>query len=153
MVFAGDGSATAATQSAHSQFFDPPPVSGEALTWRELPTLKPDDHDPMVDWVSMVTAREPLTRYDELSRAPQVTPEVWLDQARCGLAADRPDLVATATAAMLKADPWDWRAAWMLGLDALAREESGAAIAAAQNYFGAVRDQVPGEIAPRLALG
>lgn len=153
VVFAGDdgadaGTARPAAQSAHSQFFEPPAVVAEALTWRQLPTLKPDDHDPMVDWVSMVAAREPLSRYQELAVAPQFTPEVWLEQARCGLAAGRPDLVAKATSSMLKADPWDWRAAWMLGLDALARQEADAA----QGYFGAVRDQVPGEIAPRLAL-
>ncbi len=147
VVFGRDG-AGAATQSAHSQFFDPPAVVTETLTWRELPVLKPDDHDPMVDWVSMVGAREPLNRYDELANAPQGTPEVWLEQARCALAAERPDLLVNATSAMLKADPWDWRAAWMLGRDALARQDPDAA----QEYFGAVRDQVPGEIAPRLAL-
>lgn len=154
VVFAGDGgtdsggAARAATQSAHSQFFEPPAAAGEALTWRELPTLKPDDHDPMVDWVSMVAAREPLSRFQELSDAPQTTPEVWLEQSRCALAAGRPDLLSQVTSAMLKADPWDWRAAWMLGLDALARQAADDA----QGYFGAVRDQVPGEIAPRLAL-
>lgn len=155
VVFSGDGASgdsggavRAATQSAHSQFFEPPAVATEALTWRELPTLKPDDHDPMVDWVSTVAAREPLNRFQELADAPQTTPEVWLEQARCALAAGRPDLLSKVTSAMLKADPWDWRAAWMLGLDALAREAADAA----QGYFGAVRDQVPGEIAPRLAL-
>jgi len=49
---------------------------------------------------------------------------------------------------MLSADPWEWRAVWMSGLAALFRGDA----AAAQSAFNAVYGQVPGELAPKLAL-
>jgi serine/threonine-protein kinase PknG len=49
---------------------------------------------------------------------------------------------------MLTADPWEWRAVWMSGLAALARSDS----VTAQSAFNAVYGQVPGELAPKLAL-
>ncbi len=45
-------------------------------------------------------------------------------------------------------DPWEWRAAWMSGLIALAQGKT----ADAQSAFNAVYGQVPGELAPKLAL-
>ena len=50
---------------------------------------------------------------------------------------------------LLAEDPWDWRAAWMSGLVALARR---ATTDDAQSAFNAVYGQVPGELAPKLAL-
>ena len=49
---------------------------------------------------------------------------------------------------MLAEDPWEWRAVWVSGLAAL---DSGD-FAAAQSAFNAVYGQVPGELAPKLAL-
>ncbi len=57
-------------------------------------------------------------------------------------------MVDTAVADLLAADPWEWRAVWMSGLVALARDDA----AAAQSAFNAVYGQVPGELAPKLAL-
>ena len=71
-----------------------------------------------------------------------------LAQARAALELHRPDLVAQAVDQMLRADPWEWRAVWMSGLAAL---EAGD-FAAAQSAFNAVYGQVPGELAPKLAL-
>ena len=50
--------------------------------------------------------------------------------------------------AFLADDPWEWRAIWVAGLAALARDDA----AAAQSAFNAVYGQVPGELAPKLAL-
>jgi serine/threonine-protein kinase PknG len=50
--------------------------------------------------------------------------------------------------AILSDDPWEWRAIWLAGLAALARDDA----AAAQAAFNAVYGQVPGELAPKLAL-
>jgi serine/threonine-protein kinase PknG len=47
------------------------------------------------------------------------------------------------------ADPIDWRIAWYHGLCALAGGDS----ARAQAAFSAVYDELPGELAPKLALG
>jgi serine/threonine-protein kinase PknG len=49
---------------------------------------------------------------------------------------------------MLRDDPWEWRAVWIQGLRALAQRDA----AAAQSAFNAVYGQVPGELAPKLAL-
>jgi len=49
---------------------------------------------------------------------------------------------------MLTTDPWEWRAVWMSGLADLARGDVGTA----QSAFNAVYGQVPGELAPKLAL-
>ena len=49
---------------------------------------------------------------------------------------------------MLRDDPWEWRALWLSGLSAL----DAADVAAARSSFNAVYGQVPGELAPKLAL-
>ena len=50
--------------------------------------------------------------------------------------------------ALLQADPWDWRAVWLTGVAALAAGDVPGAVSA----FNAVYGQVPGELAPKLAL-
>ena len=50
--------------------------------------------------------------------------------------------------ALLQVDPWDWRAVWMTGVAAMAAGDVPGAISA----FNAVYGQVPGELAPKLAL-
>jgi serine/threonine-protein kinase PknG len=45
-------------------------------------------------------------------------------------------------------DPWEWRAIWLSGLAALAKGDPPAATEA----FNTVLSQVPGELAPKLAL-
>src|SRR6185437_3993388 len=52
-------------------------------------------------------------------------------------------------------DPADWRIAWTDGLRQLAAGETdtdGAGAAAARGAFSAVYDDLPGELAPKLAL-
>jgi len=59
---------------------------------------------------------------------------------------------AGATLADLAAeDPSDWRIAWTDGLRQLALTDSGA-VATARGAFSAVYDELPGELAPKLAL-
>ncbi len=87
-------------------------------------------------------------RLAELRRAPEASPEVFLAQARAALELRRPDLVDQVVNAMLTADPWEWRAVWVSGLAALDAGD----FAAAQSAFNAVYGQVPGELAPKLAL-
>ena len=49
---------------------------------------------------------------------------------------------------LLAEDPWDWRALWIDGLAAMQEEDW----ATAKSAFNAVYQQVPGELAPKLAL-
>ena len=60
----------------------------------------------------------------------------------------RRDLVDQIVNEMLAEDPWEWRAVWVGGLAALDTGD----FAAAQSAFNAVYGQVPGELAPKLAL-
>ncbi len=71
-----------------------------------------------------------------------------LETARAGLDRGDPGVVDTATEALLREDPWEWRAVWMQGLRALAAGDA----TTAQASFNAVYGQVPGELAPKLAL-
>ncbi len=71
-----------------------------------------------------------------------------LERARTALDAGKRDIAEATATALLAADPWEWRAVWIQGLAALERGDSRAAQAA----FNAVYGQVPGELAPKLAL-
>ncbi len=139
--------APAASQTRPSLFFDPPSTSGEDLGWWELPALRPDEHDPMMGWLSTVQEQEVSRRYAQLATAPVLSAEVLLEQARTGVRGAREDLVAKATQTLLAQDPWDWRAVWLTGLNALSRDE----LAQARAAFVSVAAQVPGELAPVLA--
>ena len=140
--------AGAAVHSTSSLLFEIPAVSDETLDWRELPGLKIDESDPMRGWLHTVSIEEPVARLEALKEAPEASPEVLLATAGAALNAGRLEVVDTVVAEMLNTDPWEWRAVWVSGLAALAREDAPAAQAA----FNAVYGQVPGELAAKLAL-
>ena len=139
----------AASQTIPSTHFDAPVVTGDSLGWWELPALRVDEHDPMLGWLQTLRELDPARRESELASAPEQSAEVLLERARTALYAGRHAEVVSATDALLTQDPWDWRALWILGIDALARDDTAGAEAA----FTTVHEQVPGELAPRLALG
>jgi serine/threonine-protein kinase PknG len=89
-----------------------------------------------------------VQRLAALRGAPEQSPEVRLAQARAALELGRRDLVESVVNEMLVADPWEWRAVWVSGLSALAHND----FRSAQAAFNAVYGQVPGELAPKLAL-
>ena len=83
-------------------------------------------------------------------------PEAVTDSAETRLALVRALVVAgdtdqaeTHLAELAAVDPTDWRIAWYTGLCELARSRPDQAGAA----FSAVYDELPGELAPKLALG
>ncbi len=144
----GAGVDVAAVHSAESPLFDPPVVAGERLEWHHLPGLRVDDGDPMSGWLGNLSVTEPKARLEALVGAPQTTPEVLLSIARCALDAHDVGVSDTAVADLLRQDPWEWRAVWVQGLAQLAAGDPTAARAS----FNAVYGQVPGELAPKLAL-
>ncbi|MCQ9372015.1 serine/threonine protein kinase, partial [Corynebacterium sp. 35RC1] len=87
-------------------------------------------------------------RLAALREAPAMSAEVRLAIAYAALRIGRGDLVDEQVSALLNEDPWEWRGVWMSGLDALRRGDAGAARAAMNAVYG----QVPGELAPKLAL-
>jgi serine/threonine-protein kinase PknG len=119
-----------------------------ALPWQRLPSLLPDESDKMAGWLKTVSVPDPAKRLEVVANAPETTPQVLLEIAQSALDAGQYDMVDTAVSDLLKQDPWEWRAVWMAGLVALARND----IPAAQSAFNAVYGQVPGELAPKLAL-
>jgi serine/threonine-protein kinase PknG len=146
-VVAARTAGTALT-SAASVLFEAPAITSEALRWDELPALREDTTDPQYAWLNNLSVDDPSERLAELQRAPVPSPEVRLAQARAALELRQPELVGQVVNAMLADDPWEWRAVWVSGLSAL---DSGD-FAAAQSAFNAVYGQVPGELAPKLAL-
>jgi serine/threonine-protein kinase PknG len=137
-----------ALTSAASMLFEAPAISSDALTWDELPKLRADTTDRQFSWLSNITAESPELRLAALASAPEMSVEVQLARATAMLELGRPQLVDTVVGEMLAADPWEWRAVWMSGLALLARDD----FRGAQAAFNAVYGQVPGELAPKLAL-
>ncbi len=147
-VVAADRAEAAASVAAPSLLFGSPDVATSELTWRDLPRLAVDPADPQAGWLATLGVEDPQARLAALAGAPQRSAEVLLASGRTALEAGRPQDVAAVTDELLAADPWEWRAVWLQGLAALARGDG----VAAQAAFNAVYGQVPGELAPKLAL-
>jgi serine/threonine-protein kinase PknG len=137
-----------ALHSAASVLFGSPAVTADVLDWRHLPPLRVDPGDPMATWLVSVSVTTPGELLAELDKVSPRTVEVQLARARAALEAGRPEITQEVVAALLREDPWEWRAVWVSGLAALACGDVRVARAA----FNAVYGQVPGELAPKLAL-
>ncbi|MDO5683379.1 MAG: tetratricopeptide repeat protein, partial [Propionibacteriaceae bacterium] len=138
----------AAHTTATSLYFANPAASTERMTWDELPALKPDPSDAQYAWLQNLAETDPTLRLEELAEAPGESAEVWLARGEQHLRAGNPADAEACAQAMLQADPWEWRALWLSGLAAL---QAGDATRAKQ-AFNTVYQQVPGELAPKLAL-
>jgi serine/threonine-protein kinase PknG len=151
-VVADKQGAGAAQHSTSSLLFGSPGDrslgSDTAPVWQRLPSLLSDESDTMAGWLKTVSVPDPAARLELLVNAPESSAQVLLEIARAALESGQYDLVDTAVSDLLAADPWEWRAVWMSGLVALARDDSSGA----QSSFNAVYGQVPGELAPKLAL-
>lgn len=138
-----------ALTSAASLLFESPATSTSVLSWSTLPDLRADTTDPQHAWITAnVGAEDPDDRLAALSQAPEDTAEVLLARAHAALDGEEPGRAHAHAAELLAQDPWDWRALWLDGLAYLQEE----AWASAQGAFSAVYQQVPGELAPKLAL-
>lgn len=137
------------TASTPSRVFEAPGVADAEATWRDLPMLRTDPDDPQAQFLSSVTAVEPAARLAALEHAPLRSVGVMLDEAHAALATGDTARTARTIDEILAADPWEWRALWLHGLVELAGEQPTEAIKA----FNAVYGQIPGELAPKLALG
>jgi serine/threonine-protein kinase PknG len=149
IVAAAGAGGGAGLHSAPSVLFEAPVVAGDALTWRELPALRVDPGDRMAAWLAALSVADPVERVKALRKAPEETVEVRLATARAALDAGEDAAVDAELAKILAQDPWEWRAVWVQGLAALAHDDA----VGARGAFNAVYGQVPGELAPKLALG
>jgi serine/threonine-protein kinase PknG len=128
--------------------FEPPVVEGDELDWENLPGLRIDDSDSQAAWLASVSVSRPRERLQVLLDAQNPSVEVQLATAYVAIQAGELTTTDDTVATILGEDPWEWRAIWLAGLAALARDDA----AAAQSAFNAVYGQVPGELAPKLAL-
>ncbi len=144
------GPGSPALHSAASVLFEAPASdeAGHPLAWDQLPALKVDASDPAASWLAGVNVSNPDQRIAALADAPEDTVEVRLRRIDAAIEAGQRPLVDETIASILQDDPWEWRAAWMGGL---AQLEAGDPVAARAS-FNAVYGQVPGELAPKLAL-
>lgn len=146
-VVARDRDGTATT-SAASVLFEAPATARALTAWDQLPRLREDTTDPQAAWLSTVGTDDPAERLVALRDAPQDSAEVWLARSRAALEAGDAVVARQYAQALLADDPWEWRALWMEGLAAVRAEDWPTATAS----FNAVYQQVPGELAPKLAL-
>jgi len=137
-----------ALTSASSVLFEAPSVSTSALSWSELPRLRPDATDPQHAWLTSIGATDPAQRLSDLQRAPEDSADVLLARAQAQLELGEPGKARETSAQLLASDPWEWRALWIDGLAATQQGDWDDAKAS----FSAVYQQVPGELAPKLAL-
>ncbi len=137
-----------ALTSAPSELFEAPVIVNDSVDWHQLPRLRPNTSDPQHSWLSNIDIDDPANKLSVLDGAPEDTEEVWI--ARCAAALELGDhrRLDQLTRSLLHLNPWEWRAVWMQGLGAMAQHRWHDAMAA----FNAVYGQVPGELAPKLAL-
>jgi serine/threonine-protein kinase PknG len=138
----GVGSASAA-----SALFEAPRV-GHGVQYDALPRLRPDPNDPQADFLERVSIELTPARLAALNAVPEKSTGVLMARGQAAVELNQPDVVSACVAQLLDKDPWEWRAVWLAGLGALAAKD----YPTAQSSFNAVYGQLPGELAPKLAL-
>ena len=136
--------------AAPSKLFTAPLRAGlERPDWRILPRPQVSGDDPSASYLATITAVDPERMIAQLRAAPERTLEIDLrlaaatiDDGRCS---DAEELLAEIEAK----DPWEWRVGWYRGIAELTRGRAGLAT----RHFEDVYHAVPGELAPKLALG
>lgn len=137
-----------AMTSASSVLFESPATARPISEWSQLPALREDSTDPQAGWLTTISNDDPRQRLADLQQAPDDSAEVWLARARAALELGDPVAARTHAQALLSEDPWEWRALWIEGLASVQAKDWATAMAS----FNAVYQQVPGELAPKLAL-
>ena len=117
-----------------------------------LPSLKPDPTDPASAALMTASSLDGDARLEALQQALDLFPDsievpirmadIYCDRAEYS-SGERLLEVATTR------DPFDWRVQWVKGKAALVRNRPAEAIAS----FESVAADLPGELAPRFALG
>jgi serine/threonine-protein kinase PknG len=117
-----------------------------------LPTPLTDPTDPAAEDLATVDTSDPGRRIDRLSEFDPASAGVQLHLCRAHLAGghlERANAALDKAAFLLGAGGSDWRLVWHRGLVALVRGD----INGARTEFDRVYSALPGEDAPKLALG
>jgi serine/threonine-protein kinase PknG len=135
---------------AVSKLFTGPQRAGtDRPDWRQLPRPPVSSDDKAAGYLATITATEPRPLIELLQGAPERTVEVELRLAAALIEIADWGQIAEVLAQVASAEPWDWRVSWYRGVAELAGERPGQARAS----FAAVYRTIPGELAPKLALG
>lgn len=124
---------------------DPRPSREAALA---LPVPKQDDTDPGAAFLSTVTATDPDEVIAQLRQAPRTSIEVTFRRTLARMSQQRFTEADAVLETPLGSDRADWRFGWYQGLLSLAADQ----VTDAWHAFAAIRDLLPGEPAPKLAL-
>ena len=124
---------------------DPRPALNAALA---LPVPLPDDTDPAAAFLGTVTATDPDEVIAQLRQAPRTSIEVEFRRTLARMRQQRFTEADVALEIPPGADSADWRFEWYRGLRYLAAGQ----IEEAWHAFAVIRDLLPGEPAPKLAL-
>jgi serine/threonine-protein kinase PknG len=143
-----DSGDAAAAHSNASALFGTPTSAGAELVWSDLPALRVDRADASATWLAGVSIVDGIERLRVLETAPEQTVEVQLAKARAAIDAGMHQDASVIVDEILNENPWEWRAVWISGLSAMAEGN----YTSAQTAFNTVLGQVPGELAPKLAL-
>jgi serine/threonine-protein kinase PknG len=139
-----------AVPPAPSKLFSGPLRGGhERPDWRTLPRPQVDTDDPAAGYLATISAGDPQQLIAQLNAAPERTLEVELRHASALIELGEWDAAEEVLAGIEAADRWEWRVEWYRGVAELARERGSLARA----KFGAVYQSLPGELAPKYALG
>jgi serine/threonine-protein kinase PknG len=138
----------AVTRSTPSTVFAPPTASSARLDWSDLPAMLADASDAAAAWLDTITADDPAVRLALLANPPDDTAAVAVARATAALDQGDLELVAATVDQLLRVDPWEWRGIWLQGLAALHAGQVADAVGAFNTVYG----QLPGELAPKLAL-
>ncbi|PSJ24271.1 serine/threonine protein kinase [Streptosporangium nondiastaticum] len=118
-----------------------------------LPVPYPDPADPAAALLAQPTTSGPRRLIQQLYASGRETVEICFRQLRAHLELGELDAarerLTTARALLGGLAPYDWRLCWHQGLLCLARRDTEAA----QGEFERVYHALPGEYAPKLALG
>ena len=135
------------------------PAGAEIIAGLPMPQV--DRADPAAGYLATLAGLDPAQRAAALVGADSgdaavpaevaTSPERRLALARAQLDVGDHAGARHTLAALAAEEPSDWRIAWTDGLRLLALTDAGAPTAAT-GAFGAVYDELPGELAPKLAL-
>ena len=135
---------------AASKLFSGPLRGGHGQPeWRALPRPQVDTNDPAAGYLATIGADDPQQVITQLSSAPERTVEVGLRHASALIELGDWETAEDVLAGIRAADRWEWRVDWYRGVAELAREQPSVA----REKFAAVYQSLPGELAPKLALG
>jgi serine/threonine-protein kinase PknG len=136
--------------SAPSKLFTAPLRAGlERPDWRILPRPQVSSDDPAAGYLATITAADSTQLIAQLQAAPERTVEVQLRLAAAMIDDGSFDEAQAQLAEVEANDPWEWRVGWYRGIAALAQGNPSWA----RPRFEEVYHAVPGELAPKLALG